>query len=51
MRTPETRERLSRFHAKVRVSEQLVKRIEKRLELAIERRGVQVDDALHHHHD
>ncbi len=47
MRTPETRKRLSLFHSKTRVSAQRIKRIERRLEVAIEHRGVQVDDALH----
>ena len=47
MRTPEAKERLSRFHSKARVTLQHLKRVEKRLELAIERRGVEVDEALH----
>ena len=47
MRTPEAKERLSRFHSKTRVASQHLKRVEKRLELAIERHGVEADDALH----
>ncbi len=47
MRTPEAKERLSRLHSKTRVTVQQLKRVEKRLELVIERRGIEVDDALH----
>ena len=47
MRTPEAKERLSRLHSKTRVTVQQLKRLEKRLDLVIERRGIEVDDALH----
>ena len=47
MSTPQKHERLRRFHSKVRLTSQSIRRIEKRLEEAIERRGVEIDDALH----
>lgn len=47
MRTPEAKKRLSRLHSKSRTATQHVKRMEKRLESAIQHRGVVVDDALH----
>ena len=39
--------RLHQLHSKARLSSQQVKRLATRLEEAIERRGIQVDDALH----
>ncbi len=47
MRTPEAKGRLSRLHSKRRVTVQQLKRVEKQLELVIERRGIEVDKALH----
>jgi hypothetical protein len=35
------------LHAKTRAKDQSIKRLEKRLEEAIERRGLEVDESLH----
>ena len=47
MNSPEKKARMHQLHLKVRASSQQIKRIKKHLDKAIERRGVQVDDALH----
>lgn len=47
MNTPKKEERLRQLHSKVRVSNQHIRRMERRLKEAIEHRGIEVDDALH----
>ncbi len=47
MRTPEAKERLSCLHSNRKVTVQQLKRVEKRLELVIEHRGIEVDKAFH----
>ncbi len=47
MRTPEAKERLSRIHSQAKVHAQHIRRVERRLEMAIQSRGVEVDDSLH----
>lgn len=47
MRTPEAKERLSRIHSQAKVNAQHLRRVERRLEMAIQSRGVEVDDSLH----
>ena len=47
MSTPEKTQRLSNLHLKSRSNAKAVKRLEKKLDEAIERKGIEVDDALH----
>lgn len=47
LNSPEKKERLHQLHSKVRLNGQHIRRLERRLKEAIERRGIEVDDALH----
>lgn len=47
LNTPQRNERLRQLHSKARLTNQHIRRMERRLQEAIERRGIETDDILH----